>query len=315
MAPKTRALPLVHSFRQKYAYAQTYVDATKLVPHSKVRQPLQTQIQKVVGWIRRDGWIPTSMLYVQEMTPEQAAEHAAEHGHEHDPLPQSIETLVQSFRSLSTDEFLLQRPEGTSVKAHPKFGYITEVVEENYEARWYNVIDGAHRAAAVVLLAEEWRAEGRDDEADRLLKIPVILMSKDMPVHTMVQFASMVNHSNENFVVTSNLNQMTALKRSYQLWREFVVKPRIATIRLAEEENDVHESKRMSAGAETLMSSDVNWVQYAQSEARACNQTLAQVYGRDVRTLEYWIGTARHLSEEVVKHLHVLYDEDVRIYI
>jgi hypothetical protein len=243
------------------------------------------------------------MLYVQEMTPEQRAKHAAEHGHQDDPIPQSVETLVQNFRSLSTDDFLAQRPEGTSIKAHPKFGYITEVVEDNYEERWYNVIDGAHRAAAVVVLAEDWRAEGRIEEADMLLKIPVIVMSKDMPVHTMVQFASMVNHSNENFVVTSNLNQMTALKRSYEIWREFVVKPRIATIRLAEEENDILESKRMTAAAEVLMSSDVNWVQYAQSEAQACNQTLCQVYGRDVRTLEYWIGTARHLSEEVQEHL------------
>ena len=63
------------------------------------------------------------------------------------------------------------------------------------------------------------------------------------------------------------------------------------------------------------MQGDVAWVQCAQSEAEACNQTLTQVYGRDVRTLEYWIGTARHLSEEVQEHLHVLYEKDVRIHI
>ena len=314
MAPKQKHLPLVQSFRQQYAYGQAYVDASKLVAHSKVRKPLQEQIQRVIRWIKRDGWIPTSMLYVQEMTPEQAAKHAAEHGHEHDPLPRDLESVVQSFRSLAPEDFLAQRPEGMSIKAHPKFGYLTEIIEDNYEARWYNIIDGAHRAAAAVILAEEWRAEGRNDEADMLLKIPVILMKKDMPVHTMVQFASMVNHSNENFVVTSNLNQMTALKRSYQIWREFVVKPQIAEIRLAEEQADMAASRRMSAGAEAQMSGDVVWVKYAQSEAEACNQTLAEVYGRDVRTLEYWIGTARYLSEEVQEHLHVLYGQDVRIH-
>ena len=186
------------------------------------------------------------MLYVQEMDPKQAAKEAAEHEHDHDLPEQILESVVQSFRSLPTEDFLAQRPEGMRVKAHAKFGHITEVDEENYETRWYNVIDGAHRAAAAVLLAEEWRAEGKTTEADELLKLPVILMSKDLPEHTMVQFASMINHSNENFVVTSNLHQMTAPKRSYQLWREFVVKPEIASIRLAEEKADMPATERMT---------------------------------------------------------------------
>ena len=66
----------------------------------------------------------------------------------------------------------------------------------------------------------------------------------------------------------------------HQLWVEHVVEPKIASIRLAEEKAETPEKDRMTNSEEILMSSDVAWVQYAESEAKACNQTLEQVYRR-----------------------------------
>jgi len=247
------------------------------------------------------------MMYVREMTTEEAAKVDEDVS----PPRRSLEAAVKNFRTLSTDEFLAQRPEGIEFKAHPKFAYLTEVTDEGYEGRWFSIIDGAHRALAAIVVAEEWRAEGRTIDADNLLMIPAIVMSVEMPEHTMVQFASMINHSNENFIMTSNLHQMTALKRSHQLWMEHVVQPEITAIRAAEEEAETPADKRMTQKEEIHMGSDVAWVKYAEAQAKACNQTLAQVYGRGKRTLEYWVGTARHVSDEVHELLHSLSEEDV----
>ena len=298
---------MMKTFREKYAFATGYVHANKLIKYSKVRRPEQHSIQKVAGWIRRDGWSIHSSLYVREMT----AEEAAKAPDNVTPPPHTIESTVTDFRSMSTDDFLTQCPEGLRLKPHPKFAYLTEVLDEGYEGRWYSIIDGAHRALAAVVVANEWRAEGREIDADNLLMIPVIMMSHTMPEHTMVQFASMINHSNENFIMTSNLHQMTALKRSHQLWVKHVVQPKITEIRLAEDKAETPEKDRMGVKEEAGMSSDVAWVAYADSEAKTCNQTLAQVYGRGRRTLIYWIGTARHLSELVLEHLHTLSEKNV----
>ncbi len=233
MAPKT-TIPIAQSFRQKFAFATAFVDARQLIPHSKVRTPEEHAINKVAGWIRRDGWIPTSILYVQEVDPDVDVGQPTRL----ERPTWTLESLIKSYKSLEPKDFVAQCPEGVSVRPHAKFNYLTEIVEDSYAARWFNVIDGAHRALAAIRVADEWRAEGKTAAADDLMRLPVIVMSKDMQEHTMVQFASVLNHSNENFVVTSNLHQMTALKRSWELWMKFVVQPKIAEIRRAEDQAD-----------------------------------------------------------------------------
>ena len=86
------------------------------------------------------------------------------------------------------------------------------------------------------------------EEAKRLLQIPVIVMSGARPIHRMAQFASMLNVSNENFIVTSNMDQMTALKRSHSLWLEHVVGPTVKAIQDQEREDQTPAAERLTEG-------------------------------------------------------------------
>ena len=295
---------VAQNFRETYAFATGYAHAKHLIPHSKIRQPTQDGIQTTAGYIRSAGWIPTSVLYVQEADPP-ARQPAANDNDNDTPPPPKLEELVQASRNEG------QGRDGIEIRQNEKYTYLSDVTEVGYDRRWFHIIDGAHRAAAALIVAEEWRQAGREEDAERLLKVPVIVMSGGMPIHRMAQFANMLNVSNENFIVTSNMDQMTGLKRSHSLWLEHVVAPAVKAIQAKEREDQIPEKSRLTPWDLDQMRGDPSWVAYATAEAEACNRTLKQVYGRDHRTLQVWIATAKYMSDEVLAHFRTLYDADV----
>ena len=180
--------------------------------------------------------------------------------------------------------------------------------------RRYEIQDGAHRHAVASELRAELLEAGDSDLAAKYDVLPIIILSRNVPRTLTIHLATLSNNQNQNFIETTNIDNITLFKRSYEVWSE-MVREQIAEIREQEAAQPLTTKTKLSDKDEKKMLADTTWVKYVEDECVKRNKTLQDVYKLSKRSLAVWIATAKGFSDELVEHLANLYEEDVSIYL
>ncbi len=258
------------------------VDVNNVRLGAKIRDVRNSGIAYIKSRIR-EGWAPNSFLHVVEepvtgVTP--LADVVA--AHETGSTPEGYE-----FGSFLNTRFL-------AVSAQP---------DGVAEKRRFSLQDGAHRLTAVKELIEEYRKVGDPaslEAAERLAVLPAIIF-KPCTEEEMVMVASVVNHSNTQFIETTYLDRYVLIRRVYALWVEKVMK----------RQEELADAGKKITPADKVSNS--NFISHQEAACAKSGVSIKDIYGCSKKDMAVQVGLANAFHEETMAKMKQLFEQDVSI--